>query len=139
MVLSRDGEGDEAADGVDTGQHGVDEERVDPASLAADLLQEILQRVGHPSDVGHPDDRGAPLDGVGLAEERRHQLGIHPIPLQLQQLVDQRVQPALRLGREQPLEIAVGEGIGTAHREIRAGLSSVEMSRATASRVSPTR
>jgi len=139
MVLSRDSEGDEDSDGVDPGQHGVDEGRVDPTPLAADLLQEILEGVGHPGDMGHPDHRGAPLDGVGLAEERRHQLRSCSTLLQLQQLVDERVQPALRLGREQMLEVAFGDGIGAAHREIRAGLSSVETSRATASRASPIR
>ena len=139
MLLAGDRERDQGADGVDTGEHGVDQGGVDASPLPAHLLEQVLESVRHPGDVRHPDDRGTALDGVGLAEERGDHLGGGAALLQLEQLVDEGVEPALRLHGEEALEVVLRERLLRAHREIRAGLSSTGMSSATASRASATR
>jgi hypothetical protein len=139
VLLAGDRKRDQGTDGVDTGEHGVDQGGVDPAPLPAHLLQQILESVRHPGDMRHPDHCGAALDGVGLAEERGDHLGGCAALLQLEQLVDEGVEPALRLHREEALEVVLRERLLGAHCEIRPGLSSTGMSSATASRASATR
>jgi hypothetical protein len=96
VVAGEDG-GDHLADAVDGAEERVDYRRGGGAAAAAQAVQDLLHGVGDPQDVVQADHGGGALEGVGLAEHRRQQLGVAAAALQLQQQLAEGGQPPLGL------------------------------------------
>ena len=98
------GFGQQGAQHIDRGQHGVDRGRADGALAGAQFVQQRLQHMGQAGD-GIEAERGRPaLDRVGRAEDRVDQVAVAASLFQRQQPGFHRLQPFTAFFEERGVE-----------------------------------